>query len=240
MQHPASPIKIRKSRRSRIKSLEQERWAAYAAAALASGFTFSAAESVDASIHYSGPVNQKIGGRDHATFQLDPAGGSFVVSHFNFVYGSSSVPNGGAAWLYVYGAESAAVNGISGACHAGAACVSKLVRRDAISALPFVPAGGTLAWEYDGFPKELYGQFLDRGYGLIGFKFNTGAGDQYGWVRVRMLGGHKHMVQVVDYAYGDPGDTVLAGQTSGSSAFGLQSLGGLALGAAGLLAWQRR
>jgi hypothetical protein len=55
-----------------------------------------------------------------------------------------------------------------------------------------------------------------------------------------MLGGHKHMVQVVDYAYGDPGDTVLAGQTSGGSAFGLQSLGGLALGAAGLLAWQRR
>jgi hypothetical protein len=105
-----------------------------------------------------------------------------------------------------------------------------------------------LALEYDGFPRELYGQFLDRGYGLVGFKFNNGAGDQYGWVRVRMLGGQnhivggqKHMVQVVDYAYGDPGEPVAAGQTGpNTSAPGLESLGGLALGAAGLLGWRQR
>jgi LPXTG-motif cell wall-anchored protein len=45
---------------------------------------------------------------------------------------------------------------------------------------------------------------------------------------------------VVDYAYGDPGDTVFAGQKSGDSAPRLESLGGLAIGAAGLLAWRRR
>ena len=54
-----------------------------------------------------------------------------------------------------------------------------------------------------------------------------------------IVGGQKHMVQVVDYAYGDPGDVVLAGQKSDDSAPGLESLGGLALGAAGLLAWRR-
>jgi LPXTG-motif cell wall-anchored protein len=97
-----------------------------------------------------------------------------------------------------------------------------------------------LAWEYDGSHKELYGQFLKRGYGLVGFKFNNGAGDQYGWLRVRMMDRFNHMVTVIDYAYGDPGDRVLAGQTSGDSAPVLESLGGLALGAAGLLAWRRK
>jgi hypothetical protein len=231
---------------SKINPIASDRWSAYAAAATASAF--AVAHSAEATIHYSGPVDQKIGARDQATFQLDPAGGSFVVRHFNFVYGSSSVPNGGVALFSVYGAESASVNGVSNACGPNNACVSKLNRRDAISAQPFVPVGGILASEYDGFPRQLYGQFLDRGYGLVGFKFNNGAGYQYGWVRVRMVGGQnhivggqKHMVQVVDYAYGDPGEPVSAGQI-GPNTFAptLESLGGLALGAAGLLALRRR
>jgi LPXTG-motif cell wall-anchored protein len=54
-------------------------------------------------------------------------------------------------------------------------------------------------------------------------------------------GGPRNMFAVVDYAYGDPGDRVLAGQTgANTSAPELESLGGLALGAAGLLAWRRR
>src|SRR5207302_279725 len=136
----------------------------------------------------------------------------------------SNLPNGGAAEFSVYAVESASVNGVSGACKSNNPCVSKLDRRDVISAGPFVPAGGTLAWEYDGFHRQYYGQFLDRGYGLVGFKFNNGAGIQYGWVRVAMLGGQnhifgtrKHMVRVVDYAYGDPGEPVLAGQMGPNS-----------------------
>jgi hypothetical protein len=240
MNHASHPIRMHRSHRSKTNSIEPKRWAGYATAALASGFTFGLAESADATIHYSGLVNQKIAGRDRAIFHLDPAGDGFVVRHDNFVYGSSSVSNGGVAWFYIYGAVSAAVNGVSGACQDGAPCVSNLNQRDAISARPFVPMGGTLALEYDGVPQQFYGQFLNRGYGLVGFKFNNGSGDQYGWVRVRMSGGHKHMVSVVDYAYGDPGDTVLAGQTSGGFAPGLESLGGLALGAAGLLALRRK
>jgi hypothetical protein len=223
---------------SNINSITSGRWTAYAAAAAAS--TFAAAHSAEATIHYSGLVNQRIGGQDQARFHLDPAGGSFVVFHFNFVYGSSSVPNGGMAGFNVYAVESASVNGVSGACHANYPCVSKLNQHDVISAQPFFPVGGTLAWEYDGFPRSSYGQFLDRGYGLVGFKFNNSAGVQYGWVRVRMQGGHNHMFSVVDYAYGDPGEPVLAGQRGPNmSAPALESLGGLALGAAGL-AWRRR
>jgi hypothetical protein len=223
---------------SKINSITNGRWTAYMAAAAATGF--AAAPAAEASIHYSGLLNQRIGGHDRAIFHFDPAGGTFVVDHFNFVYGSSSVPNGGVAGFGVYAAGSASVNGVSGACN-GNPCVSKLDQHEPISAQPFVPQGGVLASEYDGSHREYYGQFLDRGYGLVGFKFNNGAGVQYGWVRLRMEGGHNHMFSVVDYAYGDPGEPVLAGQR-GSNTFApaLESLGGLALGAVGLLACRRR
>jgi len=59
------------------------------------------------------------------------------------------------------------------------------------------------------------GNFRHRGVGLVGFKFNNGAGDQYGWVRVKMLGGQKNMFWVIDYAYGDPGERVLGGPNRG-------------------------
>ncbi len=100
---------------SEINAITSGRWTAYAAAAAAS--TFGAAHSAEASIHYSGLLNQRIGGHDRAIFHFDPAGGTFVVDHFNFVYGSSSVPNGGVAGFGVYAAGSASVNGVSGACN---------------------------------------------------------------------------------------------------------------------------
>ena len=98
-----------------------------------------------------------------------------------------------------------------------------------------------LAYDYKSstFDSE-FGFFLERGPGLVGFKFNNGAGVQYGWLRVKMTGGLGNNFKVVDYAYGDPGDVVFSGQMSDDSAPGLESLGGLALGAAGLLAWRRQ
>src|SRR5260370_37571563 len=95
---------------SKINSITSGRWTAYGGAAAAS--TFAAAHSAEATIHYSGLINQRIRGRDRAIFHLDPAGGTFVVDHFNFVYGSSSVPNGGVAGFGVYAPMSASVNGV--------------------------------------------------------------------------------------------------------------------------------
>ena len=231
------PMKTQRKQQRNINSISTGRWTAYVGAAVAS--SFAAAHTAEATIHYSGLINQKIGGNQRVTFPLDPAGGSFVVRHFKFFYGSSSVLNGGVAQFFVY-AGTASVNAVSGACHANNPCVSRLDLRDAISARPFVPAGGTLAWVYGGFSHSTYGQFLDPGIGLTGFKFNNGAGDQYGWVRVRMGGAPLNRLEVIDYAYGDPGDKVLAGQKTDGSAPMMESLGGLALGAAGLLAWRRR
>jgi len=46
--------------------------------------------------------------------------------------------------------------------------------------------------------------------------------------------------RLIDYAYGDLGDSVGAGQKSGHDMVELESLGGLAVGAVGLLAWRNR
>ena len=56
-----------------------------------------------------------------------------------------------------------------------------------------------------------------------------------------MDGAPDNNFRVVDYAYGDPGDVVKVGrQRRSDSVRAMESLGGLALGAAGLLAWRLR
>jgi hypothetical protein len=85
------------------------------------------------------------------------------------------------------------------------------------------------------------GQFDENGIGFIGFKFNNGSGDQYGWVRIQTRGGFLNSFILRDFAYGGVGDRIRAGQTSSNEVVPIEgSLGGLALGAAGLLAWRRR
>ena len=84
--------------------------------------------------------------------------------------------------------------------------------------------------------------------GFVGFKFNNGAGPQFGWARVRISswfpGGYAF--RVLDFAYGDPGKRITAGEgiprgneddqdISDDQAPDEGSLGGLALGAVALL-----
>ena len=229
---------------SKINSITPGRWTAYMAAAAAT--SFSAAHTAEADIHYSGLINQRIKARGSATFQLGNNGAYFKAGHFNYVAGSSSFSAGGVARLYFYGAQSAAANCAICTCTdrtQALVCASKLNRRDAISVRPFGQGTGILAYDYYGVPGFWFscGNFRERGIAFAGFKFNNGAGDQYGWVRVKMMGPRRNYFGIVDYAYGDPGERVLAGQTgANTSAPELESLGGLALGAAGLLAWRRR
>jgi hypothetical protein len=81
--------------------------------------------------------------------------------------------------------------------------------------------------------------------GFIGFKFNGGAGVQYGWVRLSVLFGSDGNIRTFsfilhDYAYADPGEPLKAGQiSSDNDAVDENSLGGLALGAVGLIAWRK-
>ena len=243
MKHPVHSIKMQKNRRPRIKSIEHRRWAAYATAALSGSFTFGVAESALAEIHYSGPVKQDVpnvscfysyhnhsGGCTPGILTL-PLGdnGNIKLTHRTTygVYGTSLYYLGGSAFFKV-SAPGAAVR--------GGGSISRLLPRNLISAGPFAGGSGFLATYWGA-----RGQFQAPGQGFIGFKFNTGAGEQYGWVRVRMNGAPENSFAIVDYAYGDPGEVVKAGQKrSRASSPDLESLGGLALGAAGLLAWRRR
>ena len=94
------------------------------------------------------------------------------------------------------------------------------------------------------------GHWQDPGGGFVGFRFNNGAGVQYGWVRVRMSNLPDNAFTVVDYAYADPGEPIAVGQKSSNEQVPDQgstdeqapdqgSLGGLALGAIGLIAWRK-
>jgi hypothetical protein len=109
------------------------------------------------------------------------------------------------------------VAGASGCFEEDDICASNLNRGDVISVRPFVQGTGVLAYDFYFNGWRTFGNFQDRGIGLAGFKFNNGAGDQYGWVRVKMLDGRRNMYTVVGFAYGDPGDVVLAGQKSDDS-----------------------
>ena len=223
---------------SKIPSLAIGRWTAYTAAATAT--TFAAAPTAEATIHYSGLINSKIHGQGAGTFSLGSGAGSFIVRHFWTPYGSTSRDGNVTFQLY---AGSPSVNGFFpfGRPLGGSASVSNLNRGDAMSTRPFVPNGGILAGNSCGCSPGIRGQFLEPGVGFVGFKFNSGLGDQYGWVRVRMRGAPWNNGLLIDFAYGDPGERVVAGQMeSDNSPPRLESLGGLALGAAGLLALRKR
>jgi hypothetical protein len=125
--------------------------------------------------------------------------------------------------------------------------VSKLKFGQNISSGPFSKQiGGAMAIGSSAYRAA----WEERGIGYIGFGFNNGTGNQYGWVRVKMAGAPDNGFIVEDYAYGDPGEPVRAGQRSSDEQApdpgstdedppDQGSLGGLALGGAGLLAWRK-
>jgi hypothetical protein len=210
------------------------RWLAYATAGAASAF--AGANSAEGTIHYSGPINQifKSCARTHS-FQLDRPGDFIRLRHTQL--GCSSYNGTG---LFNVGARAGA--SIAAFYNSGLNLISasNLKRGQLISNRPFIPAQSTRSAVLEGF----YGQFgqFNGGIGYIGFKFNNGSGDQYGWVRIETRPpGETNPFILRDYAYGDVGDRVRAGQTSSNQTVSEEgSLGALALGAAGLLAWRKR
>jgi MYXO-CTERM domain-containing protein len=203
---------------------------AYATAGATSAF--AAAHSAEATIHYSGQINLKFSfGYLAATFPLDQRSDFIRVTHFTatdyFGYGYVSV---------VAGAGAAVVGFLNDKCDRGQPFLSNVESGQFISSQRFRPAHrGVL------FAGSCKGQFNQPGIGYIGFKFNNGNGDQYGWIRIQTHGNIHHNFILRDYAYGDVDDRVKAGQTSSDDmATDKGSLGLLALGAAGLLAWRQR
>ena len=220
-------MKINKLR-SKPASIANTRWAAYATAGAATALAGS--NCAEADIHYSGIVNVHFPPhRDRLiAFPLDQTGDSLVFEHTaSLCYRAS---------FSINGIVSAAFRGYSGNTH----YVSKLSFGQNISTGNFQQGFGVMAIQ---LTCLTYGApWNDPGTGYVGFRFNNGAGIQYGWARVTTTGEFEgNGFRVVAYAYADPGEPIRAGQRASSDeqAPDEGSLGWLALGAAGLLAWRK-
>jgi hypothetical protein len=233
-----------KTLRRKPASIAKGRWAAYATVGAASAFT--CANSAEATIHYSGRINQIFDGcrGDIATFPLDQPG-DFIRLKASVSFCSTDY--GGGAYFAVGGLAGASFAGRYNTCaQPGLNSVSRLRRGQLVSNRPFVPGeSGILAIASHDFCDPNFGwigRFDGLGVGFIGFKFNNGSGDQYGWVRIKMENGLNinQNFKLLDYAWGDVGDRIRAGQISSSEMVPEEgSLGWLALGAAELLAWRK-
>jgi hypothetical protein len=224
-------------------AIADSRWLAYATAGIATSLV--GANSAEATIHYSGIIGEFFGSDCDkiARFQLDQPGDSFRLRHSLQFCGTASY--GGTAHFGILGRAGASFAGFYNPCpSAHVVSVSNLNRGQLISRRPFLARhSGLLAGFTQYCSSGSVGQFDSGDLGFIGFKFNNGSGDQYGWVRIRMATQHPidHNFWLVDYAYADPGEPIRAGQTSSNEMVPEEgSLGGLALGAVGLLAWRKR
>ena len=223
-------------------SIAKGRWAAYATAGATSAFT--CANSAEATIHYSGRIGEFFGsGCDKsARFQLDQPGDSFRLRHSLEFCGTASY--GGFAHFGILGRAGASVAGSYNPCPSSrVVSVSQLNRGQLISRRPFVARNSGLLGAFQNYCTGSVGQFDSGDLGFIGFRFNNGNGNQYGWVRVKFATRNPidYDFWLIDYAYADPGEPIRAGQTSSNEMVPEEgSLGWLALGAAGLLAWRKR
>jgi hypothetical protein len=234
---------IMKPKRTRSKKpavIANSRWLAYATAGAASAFTCTSSE---ASIHYSGRIAELFFSSctrsvQSARFQLDQPGDSFRLRHTPGI--SCAVSYGGFGHFGVTGLADAGFAGFYCPNFSQFGFVSKLNRGQLISSRTFLARNSGL---FAGLSDTNCPEFEYGDLGFIGFKFNNGSGDQYGWVRIKM--GSRYPIDndfwLVDYAYADPGEPIKAGQTSSNDVVPIEgSLSGLALGAAGLLAWRKR
>ena len=234
-------MKPNRARSRKPAVITNSRWLAYATAGAASAFT--CANSAEATVHYSGIIHLFFGSvcDKTARFQLDQPGDSIRLRHNLNFCGTDSY--GGWAHFGILGRAGASIAGFYNPCPSvHVVSVSKLNRGQLISRRPFLAPNSGLLAGFDFYcGSSSAGQF-DSGVGFIGFKFNNGSGDQYGWVRVKFANRHPsdHDFLLVDYAYADPGEPIRAGQKSSNEMVPAEgSLGGLALGAAGLLAWRK-
>lgn len=219
-----------KKKRSRSAVISNSRWTAYATAGAATAL--AGAGTAEAAIHHV-DVNQSFsappggsGSAVYGVYSLGP-GAQFTVLHFLH----TTAVNGHADFAINAGGSAAFVGYTTSAF--GSGYVSKLAFGDVINAhANFVTQGSYLDYLAAHANR---GQFTAPGIGFAGIRFNTGAGMQYGWVRFNMNGGPGNSFTLVDYAWGDVGDTITAGQVPEPGCLGLLALGGV-----GLMAWRKR
>jgi MYXO-CTERM domain-containing protein len=230
-------------RRTSSLSISETRWLAYATAGAASAFGLSS--SAEAEIHYSCLVNIKLTGDAQATLPLSN-GASLLFENFD----------GSTFWqdfdFLIKGVISGSARGYFHTGSFGRNFLSNLRPRVNVSAGEFLPVTGNPSFGVliSDWSDGAFSPIGGNPRGFVGFQFNTGNGTQYGWARIStkdvIVNGRHHIHDnIKDYAWGDVGDTIRTGQTNSpgdmvNTVTDSGSVGLLALGAAGLVAWRKR
>jgi hypothetical protein len=229
---------VKKIRQNSSRLLTSSRWLAYATAGAATAL--GGITSAEAEIHYSGRVDVVLPGQllQISSTKL-PLSNRVSIELYNFVFRTSDY---NLASFRVLGAE---VSHAFRADEVFTYAVKRLPKRP-----PILVSQGvfhkTAPPSYSNIRGPYNGEWHSGdGEGYIGFKFNTGAGTQYGWVRMKIQRDPLVGMKVFDYAWADPGEPIKTGQTSSSGdridvVPDQGSLALLAVGGAGLMAWRRR
>ncbi len=236
-----------KLRRKSSAAINNSRWAAYATAGVA---TALGAATAEAAIHYSGPINKTFNAPPAGTatsyFKLDQPEDSIGPFHFRTSGGN------GLAKFSMFGLASASVaafNILNSTNFSVNRYASKLGSGVNLNGLANFSVGFAPLEIYSGRPNSQWGTI---GTGFVGFRFNNGSGRQYGWARIHMDEGVPgNSFTLIDFAWADPGEQIATGQIQGAPApsepesLGQEvpvsgSLGLLALGGGGLIAWRKR
>ena len=180
-------------------------------------------------IHYSGEIDAPFKHSKVGKFPLEGGANLVFIRDATFFYNSN-----------FFGLSGAALTSGFQASQPEFGYVRRLHAGEKVSVGPFVRQGkyirDYIGWLYSSGP------WTRPGVGYIAFKFDNGNGTQYGWARIRTSGSYLNAFEMKDYAWGDPGDSILTGQTTDQQPNDTPSegsLGLLALGAAGLSAWRR-
>ena len=211
-------------------AVSQHRWIAYAAAGLATAA--GSASTAEAEIHYSGKIHLKLTGTDFiSTFNLPLTGDAHIFLERGATFGGEYDS------IAINGALDGEIRRAGGFGNAAA----KLALGQKVYSGRFETGEAGL------IEHSFFGRFREKGVGFVGFKFDVGNGVQYGWVRIKTIeGGPDNKLVVTEYAWADPGEEIRAGRKfstedalDATAVPSEGSLGLLALGSAGLLAWRR-
>ena len=225
-------MKTQRLRRKSV-SVSSSRWLAYATAGAATAV--AGVNSSEASIHYSGTLNQVFNAPASSTVFGTFALNNGAVLRFAHTRATTSHPSShGQALFRIQGA--AVANSFLGLASGPYRYPFKLASNVNLNgAAPFITHNGSY-FCYPGIPQWFHQQLLvEPSTGFIGFRFNGGSGLQFGWARITMTGAPGNAFTLVDYAWGDAGDQISTGQIPEPGSLAL-----LAVGAVGLLAWRKQ
>ena len=198
-----------KENRQTNSLISNSRWLAYATAGAASAL--GSAASAEGEIHYSGILNaefrQTNGTANAMSFPLQDGAKLVFLNGYGENYNGE--PYYG-AWFGIFAAVSNQFRGKHGI------YVSRLPHGELVSQGHFTSDApervlGGLGSSYG---AGYFGSRMGKNTGFIGFRFNTGAGTQYGWARLQVRDTHLGAASgfiLIDYAWADPGESIKTG-----------------------------